>query len=249
MQLPNLKKSYRMRIDLFLYEKGFAKSRTHAANLIKLNRILKNGVLVTKPSLEIEATDSVEVLEEESFYSLGGCKLQRAIDAFHIDLKEKIALDAGCANGGFTGVILNCGAKFVYAVDVGENALPQDLQRNPSVLFLRQNIKNLTKDAFHDEIDFISADLSFISLTKVLNIFYELLKDGGEGVFLIKPQFEAGKAFLSKTGIVTDEKVRRRVVKNVIDFAESVGFRILGLTEAPHPFQKKNQEYLLYCKR
>lgn len=238
-----------MRIDLFLYEKGFAKSRTHAANLIKLNRILKNGVLVTKASLEIETGDKVEVLEDENFYSLGGCKLQRAIDEFHIDLKNKIALDAGCANGGFTGVILNSGAKFVYAVDVGENALPKELQANPNVFFLRQNIKDLTKDNFTNEIEFISADLSFISLTKVLKIFYELLKDGGEGVFLIKPQFEAGKSLLSKTGIVTDEKVRRRAVTNVIDFAESVGFRISGVTEAPHPFQKKNQEYLLYCKR
>ena len=236
-----------MRIDKYIQDKFNLKSRTYAENLIKTGSVLLRGKVVTKSSLDVGENDDIEIVNDESYASQGAYKLEKAFDDFSLDVNSKNCADIGCSNGGFTDCLLRHGAKHVLAVDVADCALDSKLLESGKVDFLKANARELPKNL--EKVDFLCSDVSFISLKYVLQSMFDLLKNGGEAVVLVKPQFELDKSALTKSGIVTDEKLRKRAVESVKSYAISVGFEILDLSISPIRYENKNVEYLLYLKK
>lgn len=236
-----------MRIDKYIQDKFNLKSRTYAENLIKTGSVLLRGKVVTKSSLDVGENDDIEIVNDENYASQGAYKLEKAFDDFSLDVNGKNCADIGCSNGGFTDCLLRHGAKHVLAVDVADCALDSKLLESGKVDFLKANARELPK--ILEKVDFLCSDVSFISLKYVLQSMFDLLKNGGEAVVLVKPQFELDKSALTKSGIVTDEKLRKRAVESVKSYAISVGFEILDLSTSPIRYENKNVEYLLYLKK
>ena len=236
-----------MRIDKYIQDKFNLKSRTYAENLIKTGSVLLRGKVVTKSSLDVGENDDIEIVNDENYASQGAYKLEKAFDDFSLDVNGKNCADIGCSNGGFTDCLLRHGAKHVLAVDVADCALDAKLLESGKVDFLKANARELPKNL--EKVDFLCRDVSFISLKYVLQSMFDLLKNGGEAVVLVKPQFELDKSALTKSGIVTDEKLRKRAVESVKSYAISVGFEILDLSISPIRYENKNVEYLLYLKK
>lgn len=236
-----------MRIDKYIQDKFNLKSRTYAENLIKTGSVLLRGKVVTKSSLDVGENDDIEIVNDENYASQGAYKLEKAFDDFSLDVNGKNCADIGCSNGGFTDCLLRHGAKHVLAVDVADCALDAKLLESGKVDFLKANARELAKNL--EKVDFLCSDVSFISLKYVLQSTFDLLKNGGEAVVLVKPQFELDKSALTKSGIVTDEKLRKRAVESVKSYAISVGFEILDLSISPIRYENKNVEYLLYLKK
>ena len=236
-----------MRIDKYIQDKFNLKSRTYAENLIKTGSVLLRGKVVTKSSLDVGENDDIEIVNDENYASQGAYKLEKAFDDFSLDVNGKNCADIGCSNGGFTDCLLRHGAKHVLAVDVADCALDSKLLESGKVDFLKANARELPKNL--EKVDFLCSDVSFISLKYVLQSMFDLLKNGGEAVVLVKPQFELDKSALTKSGIVTDEKLRKRAVESVKSYAISVGFEILDLAISPIRYENKNVEYLLYLKK
>ena len=236
-----------MRIDKYIQDKFNLKSRTYAENLIKTGSVLLRGKVVTKSSLDVGENDDIEIVNDENYASQGAYKLEKAFDDFSLDVNGKNCADIGCSNGGFTDCLLRHGAKHVLAVDVADCALDSKLLESGKVDFLKANARELPKNL--EKVDFLCSDVSFISLKYVLQSMVDLLKNGGEAVVLVKPQFELDKSALTKSGIVTDEKLRKRAVESVKSYAISVGFEILDFSTSPIRYENKNVEYLLYLKK
>lgn len=236
-----------MRIDKYIQDKFNLKSRTYAENLIKTGSVLLRGKVVTKSSLDVGENDDIEIVNDENYASQGAYKLEKAFDDFSLDVNGKNCADIGCSNGGFTDCLLRHGAKHVLAVDVADCALDSKLLESGKVDFLKANARELPK--ILEKVDFLCSDVSFISLKYVLQSMFDLLKNGGEAVVLVKPQFELDKSALTKSGIVTDEKLRKRAVESVKSYAISVGFKILDLSISPIRYENKNVEYLLHLKK
>lgn len=236
-----------MRIDKYIQDKFNLKSRTYAENLIKTGSVLLRGKVVTKSSLDVGENDDIEIVNDENYASQGAYKLEKAFDDFPLDVNGKNCADIGCSNGGFTDCLLRHGAKHVLAVDVADCALDSKLLESGKVDFLKANARELPNNL--EKVDFLCSDVSFISLKYVLQSMFDLLKNGGEAVVLVKPQFELDKSALTKSGIVTDEKLRKRAVESVKSYAISVGFEILDLSISPIRYENKNVEYLLYLKK
>lgn len=239
-----------MRLDVFLYENNLADTRTRAKNLVELGRVLVNGKKCTKPAFPVGDNAEITVTEDYSA-SLGGIKLEKAFEEFGTQMSviNKICLDLGAANGGFTETLLNNGAKKVYALDIGVCALPEKLIRDERVTVMdKTNARYIGKDDFADKIEFITGDLSFISLKYVLPAAFNVL-ESGNAVFLIKPQFELDKKSIPKSGVIKNEKTRLAVVNDIAAFAKGIGFSVISVIEAPHPFPNKNQEYLMLLSK
>lgn len=234
------------RIDSVLVERGYFQTRQKAQYAIKKKCIFVGGKLVDKSSKMVEEDSNIEIKGEIlPFVSRGGLKLDKAIKVFKIDLKEKIAMDIGASTGGFTDCMLQNGAKKVYAIDVGHGQLVESLQQDDRVVNLEGiNIKEAVVNEF-EEVDFICVDVSFISLTQVLKKAYQLLKQEGKMVVLIKPQFEAGPEALNKNGVVKDKKIQEKVIEKIMLYASSLGFTIQGLDYSPIKGGNGNIEYLL----
>ena len=231
-----------MRLDLFLFKEGLAESRSRARELIERGLVRVEGRVVNKPSYSV-VDEKVEVLESLKYVSRAGEKLEAALDRFGIDVQGKLCLDVGSSTGGFTQCLLERGAGFVYALDVGKNQLHPSLREDERVkLFEEIDIRDFKVDIL---FDFVAVDVSFISLKLVLPRVYQLLKDGGELVALFKPQFEVGKGN-TKKGIVKDRKLVERVKGELIGFANSLGFCFMGSLESPIKGKKGNLEHLLY---
>ena len=241
----------KQRLDILLTEKNFFDNRTRAKAMIMAGKILVNGQKIDKAGTLIADDADIRILGEEMpFVSRGGLKLQKALDVFKIILSGKIAVDVGASTGGFTDCMLQHGAKKVYAIDVGYGQLAWKLRSNVQVINMeRTNIRNVTRKDFFDELDFISIDVAFISLEKVLPVVYDLLKDSGEVVALIKPQFEAGREHVGKKGVVKDKKIHAAVIEKILDFAASIGFGICGLDFSPVKGPEGNIEYLAYLRK
>ena len=239
------------RLDLELVSRGLAKTRSKAQNMIKGSAVSVNGVIVTKSSFTADKTDKITIVGETLKYvSKGGIKLEKAICEFDIDLTGKVCVDFGASTGGFTDCMIQNGACFVYAVDVGSNQLDSSLMYNSKVRNIENtNIRDVDIAMFDKKIDFCSVDLSFISLSFAVPVVYNLLSDKGEAVLLIKPQFESGKKYLSKKGIVRDRKIHIKVIENVLDMIYKAGFSILDLTYSPIKGGNGNIEYLVYVKK
>lgn len=231
-----------MRLDLFLFKEGLAESRSRARELIERGLVRVEGRVVNKPSYSV-VDEKVEVLESLKYVSRAGEKLEAALDRFGIDVQGKLCLDVGSSTGGFTQCLLERGAGFVYALDVGKNQLHPSLREDERVkLFEETDIRDFKVDIL---FDFVAVDVSFISLKLVLPKVYRLLKDGGELIALFKPQFEVGKGN-TKKGIVKDRKLVERVKGELIGFANSLGFCFMGSLESPIKGKKGNLEHLLY---
>ena len=234
-----------MRIDLLLYKNGICPSRNKAKEMVLRGEILYKGK-PCKPADDVEDIKDITVIQTETnFVSNGGYKLDKAINDFNLKVDGLTFVDLGASNGGFTDVLLKNNAKKVYAVDVGESQLDKSLKNDSRVVvFDNTNARNVSKDTFGEYVDGVVCDVSFISLTLILENIKSVLKDGGFAVLLIKPQFECGKKYLSKNGIVTDVKARLNCVTNIIDFAKNIGLYTTNLTTAPIK-EKKNVEYLI----
>ena len=239
------------RLDVLLTEKKFFDSRARAKAMIMAGKILVNGQKVDKAGTLVPSDAAIKILGEEMpFVSRGGLKLQKALDVFKIILSGKIAADVGASTGGFTDCMLQRGAKKVYAIDVGYGQLAWKLRSNVRVVnFERTNIRNVTREDFLDEIDFVSIDVAFISLEKVLPVVFDVLKDSGEVVALIKPQFEAGREHVGKRGVVRDKKIHAAVIEKILNFAADVGFGIRGLDFSPVKGPEGNIEYLAHLAK
>ena len=234
-----------MRLDQYLAEKGLCKSRTAAQSLIKSGGVSVNGAPCGKPSADVSDGDDVTITGEQLRYvGRGGLKLEGAIAAFGIQLTGLVCLDIGSSTGGFTDCMLQNGAARVYAVDVGTDQLDPKLRADSRVVVMEQT--DIRTAQLPEQVDFVGTDVSFISLKQVIPHINRLLKINGSAAALIKPQFEAGRQALNKKGIVKDEKIRRRVVEDITQFAGQCGFAVLGVTESPVQGGDGNTEYLMY---
>lgn len=239
-----------MRIDVYLAKNGSCPSRTAAARLVEQGGVSVNGTTVLKPSFDIGEYDEVSILEEKQlrYVGRGGLKLEKAIEVFGLDLKNKTCVDVGASTGGFTDCMLQNGAALVYAVDVGTAQLAEKLKNDKRVISLEQtDIRDFTLEKL---ADFIGADVSFISQKLIMPHIFRLLKNGGETVVLIKPQFEVGnKNLLTKKGVVKDEKLRLKVVNELVNFARQCGFSVIGSKISPVTGGNGNVEYLLVLRK
>lgn len=242
----------KIRLDLYLTDRGIFPTREKARIAIMEGNVFVNNQKEDKPGTMIKEDANVEYRGEKLKYvSRGGLKLEKAAQVFNIDLKSKICIDIGSSTGGFTDYMLQNGAKKVFAVDCGTNQLDYKLRTDDRVVVMENtNARYLKREDIGDDIiDFISVDVSFISLTKILPVIKDLLKENGESVLLIKPQFEAGKELVEKNGVVRDSEVHEKVIKSVVDFSVDNGFAILGIDFSPIKGPAGNIEYLLYIKK
>ncbi len=236
-----------IRLDLYLSEGGFAKSRQKAKALIEGGFVLVNSSKVLKPSFLIDETmkNSIEISDPCTYVSRGGLKLERALDDTQIDVNGKIAIDIGASTGGFTDCLIQRGANIVYAIDSGSNQLDKSLQSNPKVISLENyNARNINFDDIGTLCDIITIDVSFISQTYIIPSAIKLLNDDGIYISLIKPQFEAGRDRIGKGGIVKKQEDRLFAVKRVIDCATLNGLYCSYLSESPILGGDGNIEYL-----
>lgn len=239
------------RLDVAVFEQGYAPSREKAKALIMAGIVYVNNQKVDKAGFELKEGDVLEVRGKTLQYvSRGGLKLEKAMQEFPISLAGKICMDVGASTGGFTDCMLQNGAVKVYSVDVGYGQLAWKLRTDERVVNLeRTNFRYATREQIPDEIDFASVDVSFISLKHILPNLNALLADDGQAVCLIKPQFEAGKEKVGKKGVVRDLDVHLEVVENVIDLAIANGFSVCGLQFSPIKGPEGNIEYLIYLKK
>jgi len=236
------------RLDLLLVEQGLATGRDKAKALIMAGQVYVNGQKCDKAGEEYKDTDKIEVRGDTLKYvSRGGLKLEKAMKVFPITLEGKYCCDFGASTGGFTDCMLQNGAKKVYAFDVGYGQLAWSLRQDERVVnYERTNIRYLTGEEVNEPIDFISIDVSFISLSLILPVAYKLLGENGETVCLIKPQFEAGRDKVGKKGVVRDKTVHLEVIEKVIKIALELGFNVKGLDFSPVKGPEGNIEYLLH---
>lgn len=239
------------RLDVLLTEQGVFPSREQAKNAVAEGKIFVNGKVVTKPGQPVPEDAKIEFRGERMpFVSRGGWKLDKALRVFPIDLRGKITMDIGASTGGFTDCMLQNGAQKVYSVDVGTDQLDAKLRADPRVVNMEQtNIRNVTAEEFPERLDFFSVDVSFISLCLVLPAAVPLLKEDGEAVCLIKPQFEAGRNNIGKKGVVRDRKVQEEVVNKICRFANELGCSVRGLDFSPIKGPEGNIEFLLYLRK
>lgn len=236
------------RIDVLLVEKGFYSSRERAQSALMAGNILVNDKKIDKAGTKVDCDCNIRVIGTSMPYvSRGGLKLAKAIDVFKLDLKDKVAADIGASTGGFTDCMLQNGAKKVYAVDVGYGQLAWSLRSDDRVINLeRKNARYLTKEDLPEQIDFMTMDLSFISLDKILPNIKPFLSLNGEIVALVKPQFEAGRENVGKKGVVRDSKVHEFVLHNILQVVQENNYVILGMDFSPIKGPEGNIEYLIY---
>ena len=241
------------RLDKILFDLGYFETKSKAQAAIIAGNVKINGQRITKAGFQLEYTDGIEIeVSSMPYVSRGGYKLAKAFEVFDVSVKDRICLDAGASTGGFTDCMLQNGAKKVYSVDVGYGQIAWKIRTDERVKVIeRINIKKcFDYDIYSPEDerpDFCAADLSFISLTKVLeNILTLMQPENIDIVTLIKPQFEAGKDEVGKNGVVRDKNIHLRVINEVIDFAKSIGLYALNFTPSPIKGPAGNIEYLVH---
>ena len=255
------------RLDNLLLERGIVQSRERAKGLILSGDVRVNGNPVNKAGTLIDENAEIEITKDIPYVSRGGLKLEKAIKEFNINVKDKVAIDVGASTGGFTDCLIQYGAKKVYAVDVGYGQLAWKLRNDPRVVIIeRKNIRYIKPsdirpplsplllkegkgEVFAELADIATIDVSFISLKLVLPVVKNLLKENGEIIALIKPQFEVGRGEVGKGGIVKDEEKHKKVISEIKSFAIDSGFKVLNVTKSPIAGQKGNVEFLIYLQK
>ena len=239
------------RLDVILVNNGLASSRDNAKRTIMAGLVTVDGIVETKSGQKFDVDSEFKVKDKLLKYvSRGGLKLEKAIQSFNIKLNGCYAVDMGASTGGFTDCMLMNGALKVYALGVGYGQLDYKLRVDPRVINMEKtNIRYLDTTLIEEPIDFISIDVSFISLRHMFPVASKILKDTGAVMCLIKPQFEAGREQVGKKGIVRDSKVHVEVIENVIGYASDNGLYPHGLDYSPVKGTKGNIEYLLYLRK
>lgn len=240
------------RLDIMIHRQGMADSREKASSQIMSGIVYVNGNKVDKPGTKISIDSKIEVRGNAMPYvSRGGLKLEKALLEFKLKLQGVVAIDIGASTGGFTDCMLQNGAAKVYAIDVGYGQLAWKLRTDSRVVCMeRTNIRYVSPEEINELADFASIDVSFISLTKVLKAVIQLMKEKGEIVCLIKPQFEAGREKVGKKGVVRDQNVHMEVIDTIIAFCRNeIGLSVLGLSYSPVKGPEGNIEYLLYLSK
>ena len=255
------------RLDVLLVNRGLVESRTQAKAVIMAGEVFVDGQREDKAGSTFPEEVQIELRGKKMPYvSRGGFKLEKALRVFPIGvnggdedsdgeifkehpLGDLVCMDVGSSTGGFTDCMLQNGAKKVYAIDVGTNQLAWKLRQDERVVSMEKtNIRHVTPEDIGEAVDFVSIDVAFISLEKVLPPVRPLMKDGARMVALIKPQFEAGREQVGKKGVVRDPKIHEEVIKNVMTYATDSGFKIIGLDYSPIRGPEGNIEYLLYLE-
>jgi len=241
------------RLDKYLTDLGYFETKSKASAAILAGNVKINDEYITKAGFQINIEKEHDIVVKSMPYvSRGGFKLKKALDTFPVIVKDRICFDAGASTGGFTDCLLQNGAKFVYAADVGYGQLDWKIRSDKRVKTIEKtNLKICDFSDIYDEnepiADLLVSDLSFISLTKVLGNLKKLLHpENHEMICLIKPQFEAGKEKVEKGGVVRDPKTHKEVIKNVVDFAKTLGYKIKGLTYSSIKGPSGNIEYLIW---
>ena len=236
------------RLDVLLVQRGLAPSREKAKTMIMEGNVFVDQQREDKAGSFFDVVAMSEVRGKTLRYvSRGGLKLEKAMEAFGLDLSGCVCMDIGASTGGFTDCMLQNGAAKVYAVDVGYGQFAWKLRQDPRVVCMEKtNIRYVTPDQIGEPLDFASVDVSFISLTKVLEPAKALLREGAQMVCLIKPQFEAGKDKVGKKGVVREQSTHREVIEKVIAYARGLGFRVLHLDYSPVKGPEGNIEYLVH---
>ena len=240
------------RLDVLLVKKGLAPSREKAKAVIMAGSVYVDGQKEDKAgSVFDEESAQIEVRGHVLPYvSRGGLKLEKALKVFPITLTDKICMDIGASTGGFTDCMLQNGAVKVYSVDVGYGQLDWKLRQDDRVVCMEKtNFRYMTPEDIPDVLDFASVDVSFISLDKILTPAYALLREQGEMVALIKPQFEAGREKVGKKGVVRDPKVHEEIISRIVRHADEVSFEVLDLSYSPIRGPEGNIEYLIHLKK
>ena len=239
------------RLDILVYEKGFTDSREKAKAIIMAGQVYVDNQKADKCGTTYDENANIEVRGNvQKYVSRGGLKLEKAINNFDFDLKDKITMDIGASTGGFTDCMLQNGAKKVYSIDVGYGQLAWKLRTDERVVNLeRTNMRKVTREQVPDEIDFFSVDVSFISLKLILPVARELMAKDAQAVCLIKPQFEAGREKVGKKGVVRDPQVHIEVVENIYNFCLDNGFDVLNLDFSPIKGPEGNIEYLIHIRK
>ncbi len=239
----------RQRIDLLLVERGLAESRTRAQALIMAGAVVAGEARVDKPGALVDPALPLRIKEDaapQRYVSRGALKLERGLEVFPVDPRGKICADLGASTGGFTDLLLQRGARKVYAVDVGYGQLHPKVRGDPRVVVReRENARHLTAAALGERVELVVGDLSFISLKLVLPAVREILAEGGAAILLVKPQFEVGRGEVGKGGVVRDDAARRAALDAVADSARALGFEVLGHAESPIEGPAGNREWLL----
>ena len=243
--------SQKVRLDVAIVERGLAESREKAKALIMAGIVFVNNQKSDKAGNTVKDDDLIEVRGETLKYvSRGGLKLEKAVSSFNLDLNGCICADIGASTGGFTDCMLQNGAVKVYAIDVGYGQLAWKLRTDERVINLeRTNFRYVTSEQIPESLDFASVDVSFISLSIILPVMRNFLRDCGRAVCLIKPQFEAGKENVGKKGVVRDKNVHIAVVEKITALALELGFSLLGLDFSPVKGPEGNIEYLCYLQK
>lgn len=243
------------RLDQFLFEKGIASSRAKAQAIIMAGQVLVNEQKKDKAGTLVDEKSAVRILGDKCPYvSRGGLKLEKALDEFKVDPSGKICLDIGASTGGFTDCLLQRGAIKVYAIDVGYGQLDLKIRNDKRVVVIEKtNARHLAPEDLYkagdEKADLAVIDVSFISLSKILPAVHGLLKDGGEVVALVKPQFEAGRSEVGKGGIIKDESVHKKVIEKVIEESKKIGFKHIGSIPSPVKGADGNIEFLILLKK
>ncbi|MBP3568817.1 MAG: TlyA family RNA methyltransferase [Lachnospiraceae bacterium] len=239
------------RLDVLLVKRNLAESREKAKAYIMAGNVFVDGVREDKAGSSFEETVQIEVKGLAMKYvSRGGFKLEKAVEQFGVNLEGKTCMDVGSSTGGFTDCMLQNGAVKVFAIDVGTNQLAWKLRTDERVVSMEKtNIRYVTPEDIGQLVEFVSIDVAFISLSKVLGPVYELMAENAEIVCLIKPQFEAGREKVGKKGVVRDKKVHEEVVIAVTSMAAATGFELLRLDYSPIKGPEGNIEYLLYARK
>ena len=238
------------RLDQLIYERGYTESRERAKTTIMSGLVFVNGQRMDKPGTAVDPESSIEVHGDAiPFVSRGGYKLDKALKVFPIDPAGKVCIDCGASTGGFTDVLLQHGARKVFAVDVGYGQLAWKLRTDERVINLeRTNLRYISKEQIPDPLDLAVMDVSFISIRLVIPAIKPLLKPGADFVCLIKPQFEAGREEVGKKGVVRDPKVHEEVVQGILNFIPSQEMTVMGLDYSPIRGPEGNIEYICHIK-
>lgn len=239
------------RLDVLITELNLVSSRERAKTTIMAGLVLVDEIKIDKPGTLVKADAKIRILGDSIGYvSRGGLKLEKAIKEFQLNIEDFVVADIGASTGGFTDCCLKNKAKKVFAIDVGYGQLAWSLRSDERVINMeRTNIRNVEKEDLGEELDFITIDVAFISLSKVLPKAKELLKPKGEIVALIKPQFEAGKEFVGKKGVVRDKKVHINVIEKILEVAKELEFSVLNLSFSPIKGPEGNIEYLILLSK
>ena len=230
-----------------MVRRGLAKSREQARHCIMAGEVRVGGRRAEKPSIPVTEADEIALEAKDRFVSRGGLKLEKAMEAFSIDIEGKAAADIGASTGGFTDCMLRRGARRVYAVDVGYGQLDYGLRTNPAVVVMeRTNARSLEPGMFGEALGFAAMDVSFISVRLILPALQPCMAPGAQAVVLVKPQFEAGRDKVGRRGVVRDRGVHEEVLRETMEHARQAGFFVRGLDFSPIKGPEGNIEFLLF---